>query len=147
MACADDGYIKAKMSETLQVLADLKHVLKEDAGLDLNVSKQQAACDVAQQKINSRPSLAALSGNVSLASFCPEGFLGIGVPIGTYAFIQHCVAKTCRVIIDDVEKLNAIEVGFNRYQLLRFCQATLTPYHIVLNRCTLQQQHVDYKIA
>jgi hypothetical protein len=45
---------------TLQVLADLKYVLKEDAGLDLNVSKtsillhilpkgtsQQFACDVA----------------------------------------------------------------------------------------------------
>jgi hypothetical protein len=29
---ADDGYIKARMSVALQVLADLKHVFKEDAG-------------------------------------------------------------------------------------------------------------------
>jgi len=39
LAYADDGYIKSKMSVALQVLADLKHVLKEDSGLDLNVSK------------------------------------------------------------------------------------------------------------
>lgn len=36
---ADDGYITAKMSVSLQVLTDLKNVLKEDAGLDLNVSR------------------------------------------------------------------------------------------------------------
>jgi hypothetical protein len=54
---ADDGYIKAKLSVALQILAELKHVLKQDAGLELNVSKtsvlpkgvtQQAAFDVAQ---------------------------------------------------------------------------------------------------
>ena len=39
LAYADDGYIKARMSVALQVLADLKYVLKADAGLDLNVSK------------------------------------------------------------------------------------------------------------
>jgi hypothetical protein len=39
LAYADDGYIKARMSVALQVLADLTHVLKEDAGLDLNISK------------------------------------------------------------------------------------------------------------
>jgi len=53
---ADDGYIKAKLIVALQVLADLKHVFKEDVGLDLNVAKtairpkgvtQQSAFDVA----------------------------------------------------------------------------------------------------
>ena len=57
IAYADDGYIKAKMNVTLQVLGELKHVLFQDAGLDLNVSKTsmlpkgvtaQAAFDVAQ---------------------------------------------------------------------------------------------------
>ena len=33
IAYADDGYIKANLSVTLQVLAELKCVLKEDAGL------------------------------------------------------------------------------------------------------------------
>ena len=84
--------------------------------------------------------------------FCPEGFVGIGVPIGTDAFVQNPVAKTCRAIIDDVETLDAIQDGFIHYQLLRFCQATRLQYinsRILLgSRCVLvQQQHVDCKIA
>ena len=56
VAYADDGYIKGKLSDVLQVLAELKRVLKEDAGLELNISKtavlskaitQQALFDVA----------------------------------------------------------------------------------------------------
>ena len=94
---------------------------------------------------------AYIGGDVPLASFCPEGFVGIGVPIGTDAFVQNFVAKACRTIIDDVEKLDAIQDGFIHYQLLRFCQATRLQYinsHILLgNRCVLQQQHVDCKIA
>jgi len=35
----DDGYIKGNLSETLQVLPELKRVLKEDASLDLNIFK------------------------------------------------------------------------------------------------------------
>jgi hypothetical protein len=55
---ADDGYIKVKLSVSLQVLAELKVVFKEDAGLELNVSKtsifpskgvtDQTAFDMAQ---------------------------------------------------------------------------------------------------
>ncbi len=73
------------------------------------------------------------------------------MPIGTDAFVRSFVAKTCRDIIDDVEKLDAIQDGFIHYQLLRFCQVTRFQYinsHIMLpNRCVLQQQHVDCKIA
>jgi hypothetical protein len=86
LAYADDGYIKAKkMSVALQVLADLQHVLDEDGGVDLNVSKtsfpakgvsQQAAFDVAYNNIiTNSPTLATLSANVSLAFFCPDGFV------------------------------------------------------------------------
>jgi hypothetical protein len=55
VAYADDGYIKGKLSVVLQVLSELKRVLKEDAGLELNISKtavlsktitQQALFDV-----------------------------------------------------------------------------------------------------
>ena len=95
--------------------------------------------------------LPTLRGDVSLASFCSKGFVGIRVPIGTDAFVQNFVAKTCRAIIEDVEKMDAIQEGFIHYQLLRFCQATRLQYinsHILLgNRCVLQQQHVDCKIA
>jgi hypothetical protein len=39
IAYEDDGYMKTNMSVTIQVLTELKRVLKEDGGLDLNVSK------------------------------------------------------------------------------------------------------------
>ena len=160
VAYADDGYIKGKLSVALQVLAELKRVLKEDAGLELNIAKtsilpknttQQTVFDVAHSIIAASPALIQLSGDISRESFCPEGFIGIGVPIGTDAFVRSFVAKTCRDIIEDVEKLDAIQDGFIHFQLLRFCQATRLQYinsHIMLpNRCVLQQQHVDCKIA
>jgi hypothetical protein len=36
---ADDGCIKGKLSVSLQVLAELKRVLKGDTGLELIISK------------------------------------------------------------------------------------------------------------
>ncbi len=73
------------------------------------------------------------------------------MPIGSDAFVQSFVAKKCRDIIDDVEKLDAIQDGFIHFQLIRFCQATRLQYvnsHIMIgNRCVLQQQRVDCKIA
>ena len=76
IAYADDGYIKAKLSVALQVLAELKAVFKEDAGLELNVSKtsilpkgvtQQVAFDVAQSVITASPALTHLSADLALA--------------------------------------------------------------------------------
>jgi hypothetical protein len=104
IAYADDGYSKAKLRV---VLAELRHVLKQDAGLELNVTKtsvlpkgvtQQAAFDAAQNIIQATPTLTHLSGDVVFVSFCVEGFVGIGVPIGTDAFVQNFVAKTCRLL-------------------------------------------------
>ncbi len=92
-----------------------------------------------------------LSADLALASFCPEGFVGIGVPIGTASFVRDFVGKTCRDIIDDVEKIDVIQDGFIHYQFVRFSQVTRLQYinsHIMLyNRCVLQQQYVDCKIA
>ena len=98
---------------------------------------------MAQNIIQATPKMFHLSGDVTTGSFCPEGFVGVGVPIVTDTFVRNFVAKTCRAIIDDVEKLDAIQDGFIHYQLLRFCQATRLQYinsHILLgNRCVLQQ--------
>ena len=78
-------------------------------------------------------------------------FVGIGVPIGPDVFVRNFAAKTCRTIIDGVQKLDSIQDGFIHYQFLRFWQVTRLQYlnsHILLgNRCVLQQQHVDCKIA
>jgi hypothetical protein len=51
--------------------------------------------------------LTHLSVDLVLANFCPEGFVGIGVPIATDIFVRNFVTKTCRDITDDVEKLYA----------------------------------------
>jgi hypothetical protein len=73
------------------------------------------------------------------------------VSIGTDVFVRNFVAKTCRDIVDDVEKLDDIQDGLIHFQLIRFCQATRFQYinsRIMLNnRCVLQQQHVACKIA
>ena len=78
--------------------------------------------------INTSPTLTHLNGDVLLSSFCPEGFVGIGVSIGVDAFVYNFVAKTCRSIIDDVQKLDVIQDVFIHYQLLRFCQSTRLQY-------------------
>jgi hypothetical protein len=84
LAYADDGCINARMRVALQVLADLQHFLKEDAGLDLNISKTQRI-------IYHNSVLTPLNADVSLASFCPDGFIGIGVTIGTDVFVRNFV--------------------------------------------------------
>jgi hypothetical protein len=70
----------------------LKRVLKEDVGLELNISKtavlskaitHQTLFDVTHVFINNSPELTQFSGEFSLDSFLPDGFVGIGVPIGT----------------------------------------------------------------
>ena len=72
--------------------------------------------------------------------------------VSVYLLVLMCLyrtllLKTCRVIIDDVEKLDVIQDGFIHDHLLRFCRATRLQYinsHVLLgNRCILQQQHVD----
>jgi hypothetical protein len=100
LAYANDGYIRATMSVTLQVLADLKHVLKVEDGLDLNGSKTSVLSKGVTQTSPLRW--------VKVGS----GFVGIGLPIDSDAFVQKFVATTCRAIIDDVEKLDAIQDGF-----------------------------------
>jgi hypothetical protein len=79
MAYADDGYITAKLSVALQVLAELKAVFKEHAGLELNVAKtailpakgftQQAAFDVAHSIIAASSALTHLRAEIALDSF------------------------------------------------------------------------------
>jgi hypothetical protein len=85
------------MSVALEVLSDIKHVLKEDAGLALNdktkiLIKGISAADAhaaAQHLLIADPSLTHFSPLPSPASFVVDGYIGLGVPIGTDAFIQH----------------------------------------------------------
>jgi hypothetical protein len=91
------------------------------------------------------------SDDLAHASFCPEGFIGIGVPIGSDAFVQSFVAKKCRDIIDDVEKLDDIQDGFIHFQLIRFCQSTRIQYvnsHIMFgNRDPVCSRHINLSVC
>jgi hypothetical protein len=70
------------------VLSDIKHVLKEDAGLALNektkiLVKGISAADAhaaAQRLLIADPSLAHLSPLLSPASFVVDGYMGLGFP-------------------------------------------------------------------
>ncbi len=66
------------------------------------------------------PSITHLSNDVLLDSFCPEGFVDIVVSIVTDVFVRSFVDKTCRDIIDDVEKLDVIQGGFIHSNLSDF---------------------------
>ena len=57
----------------------------------------------AQRMLIADPSLAHLSPLLSPASFVVDGFIGLGVPIGTDAFIQHFVKDKCQAIMEDVD--------------------------------------------
>ncbi len=48
-----------------------------------------------------------------------KGFVGLGVTMNTDTFVQNFVTKTCRDIVENVEKSDTIQDGFNHYQLLR----------------------------
>jgi hypothetical protein len=79
-----------------QVLSGIKHVLKEDVGFALNFNKTKilvkgvwAADAHAATQRTADPSLAHLSPLLCPASFVVDGYIGLGVPIGTYASMQH----------------------------------------------------------
>jgi len=83
---------------------------------------QQTLFDVAHAFINTAPPLTHRNGELSLDSFRPDGFVGIGVPIGTDNFVRQFVAEKYRDIIEDVEKLDPIEDSFIHFQILRFAR-------------------------
>ena len=161
IAYADDGYIKAKLSVALKVLSDIQQVFKEDAGLELQLDKTaflvkgisaEDALHAADTIVKADPSLSHLASDLlHIQRFTAEGYEGLGVPLGTDAFVQNFVKDKCLAIIDDVDKLDSVDDGFIHYQLLRFCQATRLQYLngqiSIRNQNSLQQQHVDRKIA
>jgi hypothetical protein len=114
IAYADDGYINAPLSVALRILADLKQVLKDDAGLELNMLKTQLlvrgisthdAYSAAKGFLENDARLTSIKDTIILASCTAEGYVGLGVPLGTDAFVQTFVHDACQKGIDDVDKL------------------------------------------
>ena len=158
--------LSAQLSVALEVLLDIKHVLKQDVGLDLNLVKTQilvkgiSAADAhfaSHLMLDADPSLAHLSPLLSAASFMVDCYIGFGVPISTDALKKHFVNHRCQAIMEDVDILDTIQDGFIHYQLLLFCKETRLQYlngHVHLASPKVLQspkgapkQHVDHKIA
>jgi hypothetical protein len=87
VAYADDGYIKAKLSIALAVLSDIKLVLKEDDGLDINDKTKilvrgittAEAHAAAQCLLAADPSLAHLGPLLTPKAFVDNCYIGLGV--------------------------------------------------------------------
>ena len=126
--------------EVTESSTNKQHHLSEDTGLDLNDKTiilvkgiSAAEAHAAAQRL--------LAADPSLAHILLQGlrsrrlhYIGLGVPIGTDAFVQHFVKAKCLEIMEDVDKLDNLQDCFIHYQLVRFCQATRLQY---LNRSSL----------
>jgi hypothetical protein len=161
VAYADDGYIKANLSVALEVLSDVKHVLKEDASLDLNFDKTKilvkgiSAADAhaaAQRIINADMSLAHLSPLLSPASLVVDGYIGLGVPIGTDVFIQHFVRISVRPLwrtstSSTTSKMASSIINSSTFAKRPGCRTSMGTYSSRTRTCSNVQQHVDHKIT
>ncbi len=94
----DDGYIKTKLSVTLQVLTEFKVVFKEE----INVTKttilpvhgvtHQAAFDVAHSIITTSPTLTHLRTEIAFDSFLTE----VGITSPRYVNLDdHVRIRNC----------------------------------------------------
>ena len=162
-AVIDDLTIKGPLSEVLKIFSEIKHVLKEDAGLELAVRKTQIlskGMSLDQFKaraahiIQSDESLEHLSPLLDSEDdhevFTVEGFKGLGVPIGISAFITKFIEKKVLDYAHDVDKLDILQDGKIHFDLLKFCHMPRFNYlnGLVLtpSLLTAQQHHIDFKI-
>jgi hypothetical protein len=139
-AFADDSYIYATLKAALQVLAEIRQRLWEDAKLSFNMSKvkiyipgvsRERARELVLQHIDSDPSLESLRQLYDLDTADPDlgiinvtGLKCVGVPIGTPEFVDAFVRSKIDDIQHDVQKLRIIQDPKIHYDLLRFCQHT-----------------------
>ena len=105
-AVIDDLTLKGPLSEVMKIFAEIKHVLHEDAGLELAVKKTQIlskdmsldqfkerATKSIQRDPSLEPCLPLLDSEDDHEVFTVTGFKGLGVPIGTPDFITRFVAQ------------------------------------------------------
>ena len=65
----------------------------------------------AQGFISTHARLAPLKDMITSSSFTADGYVGLGVPLGTDAFVQKFVYDKCLQVIGDVVKLDPIANG------------------------------------
>ena len=133
-AVIDDLTLKGPLSEVLKIFAEIKHVLQEDAGLELAVKKthilsknmsldqfKERATNSIQRDPSLEPCLPLLDSEDDHEVFTVTGFKGLGVPIGTPDFITRFVAQKVKEYANDVDKLDILQDGKVHFDLLKFC--------------------------
>ena len=134
-AYADDAYIYDRLHSALKVFVDIRQRLREDADLDMNLSKCQIyiqgvslerARELVRQKLDQDPSLESLRDILGPSSdvITVTGMRCVGVPMGTTEFVNAYVRAKAVDIDNDVQKLSIISDPQIHYDLLRFCQHT-----------------------
>ena len=132
--------IYATLKAALQVLAEIRQRLWEDAKLSFNMSKvkiyipgvsRERARELVLQHIDSDPSLESLRELYDLDTADPDlgiinvtGLKYVGVPLGSPEFVDAYVRSKADDIQQDVQKLRIIQDPKIHYDLLRFCQHT-----------------------
>ena len=103
--------------EVTESSTNKQHHLSEDTGLDLNDKTiilvkgiSAAEAHAAAQRL--------LAADPSLAHILLQGlrsrrlhYIGLGVPIGTDAFVQHFVKAKRQEIMEDVDKLDRARIN------------------------------------
>ena len=162
-AVIDDLTLKGPLSVVLKIVSDIKHILKEDAGLELAVRKTQILSkgmsldtfkDRAAHIIQSDESLESLRPLLDSEEdhevFTVTGFKGLGVPIGTPDFITRFIEKKVKEYANDIDKLDILQDGKVHFDLIKFCHMPRFNYLNGLVQCralfTAQQHHLDCKI-
>ena len=120
-AVIDDLTLKGPLSEVLKIFTEIKHVLQEDAGLELAVKKTQIlsknmsldqfkerATNFIKRDPSLEPCLPLLDSEDDHEVFTVTGFKGLGVPIGTPDFITRFVAQKVKEYANDVDKLDIL---------------------------------------
>ena len=138
-AVIHDLTLKGPLSVVLMIFSEIKHVLKGDAGLELAVSKTQIfskemsldkfkerAAHIIHSDESLEPLRPLLDSEVDHEIFTVEGFKGLGVPIGTPAFITRFIEQKVQEYAKDIDKLDILQDGQVHFDLIKFCQAFAT---------------------
>ena len=102
-----------------RILSALKHAFQVDLGMELIFLK----CKVLISAIILGDRAMTIADVVKI-----DGFICVGVPIGTPAFVEAWASAKNRELIKDLQKLKLMSNPLIHYHLVRFCGLTRPGY-------------------
>ena len=159
-AVIDDLTLKGPV---LKIFAEIKHVVQEDAGLELAVRRTQIlskgmsldqlkerATNFIQRDPSLQPLCPLLDSEDDHEVFTVTGFQGLGVPIGTTDFITRFIGQKVKEYANDIDKLDILQDGKVHFDLIKFCHMPrfnyLNGFVLTQNLYSAQQIQFDFKV-